>query len=149
MAHGLRAQLRDQLRVVAERELGLRVRFEHLQATVLQRRRLRAYPRLVREPGQRRSAPQRERFARHVTRRLPLSVLESSSSGRRELCELGRVEAIARPRKPEPTCRRFDDVALGAGRTEPCTEPRDIRLDRTGCARRRVLGPQCVDDLGA
>ena len=90
-----RLELADQLGVAAEREVGLDPLLERRQPQVLEPAALGLGERLVRELGERRPAPERERLAQHrrgpfrvaVRERLaplgeqPLERRRSSSSG--------------------------------------------------------------------
>ncbi|HET6601516.1 MAG TPA: hypothetical protein VFG57_06085 [Gaiella sp.] len=116
-------ELVDQLPVAAGGEVGVDPPLEHIEAKVLESRRLGERPLLARELGQRLAAPQRERFAQ----------------GRRHLL---RVTAL--PIRGEPAEPKQIEVAG----IDPEAIARGSRLDRLLPQRLSKLGNVRLQDLG-
>ncbi len=134
-----RLELRHELRVPGEREIGVDPLLEDGRAQLLEPRDLGLRERLVEEVRERRAAPERESFTERALGRDRVVSLERGASLLREACE---------PVDVDPLRRQLELVAGRAGRNhrpERLAELGDIDLDRVGGGLGRITGPQRLD----
>src|SRR4249919_2251369 len=131
-----RLQLRDELTVSSQLEVGIDAGLEHREPSLLEPGDLRLRPRLEAEIGERRAANERERLAQ------PLGcLLRRSPRGRAdELVEVIDVELA----------RRNGELVAATPRDQPAVaersaEPRDVDLDAFDRRGGRLPAPDLVD----
>jgi hypothetical protein len=132
-----RLELADHLCASTEREVGVDALLERGEAKLLEASDLRSCERLPLEIGERRAAPERERFpekARDLDRRRALRL-------RDEPFEAEQVELVRPNRDQVPGLPGHDHVCGG----EQLAEPRDVVLKRVRSSARRLRSPELVD----
>ena len=131
-----RRELADERGVASKRKVGLDPLLEHGEAALLEARDLGPSEVVVGEIGQRRPAPQRERFAQLLGRfpRLGVACL---------------VDQLLEPVHVELAGGDLQDVAAGPGEqhlvAERLAQLRDVALQRLGGGLRRLLAPELLD----
>jgi hypothetical protein len=133
-------ELRHQLEVASERQVGLDPGLERRQAKLLEPRDVELRERVERELGQRRAAPQRQRPAQRLARPPGLAGGQRLASLLGEPVEHLGVERAGRQGQDVPRRDRGDGVV-----PERLSELRDVALQHGGHRRRRVRSPEGVD----
>ena len=132
-----RLELGQDVLMAAEREVGLDPILERRQPQVLEPPDLVLRERLVREVGERRSAPEPERLAEAVGGRGGLFVARLLD----ERLEAGRVERVVLELKRVAGCM-CRERAVAEGPAQAC----DVALDVLRGSLRRALAPELVDE---
>ena len=132
-----RLELGDELAIAAQQAVGLEPPLERQQPELLESPHLVLRERLVREVGERRSAPERKRLAQEARRAGWRRVVRCLD----ELLESQEVELV-RPRLDHVAGLAGDDRRSGP---ERLAQLRDVVLERVRCRSRRILVPQQVD----
>ena len=131
-------QLRDQLRVVPERELRLDPCLDSTEAQLLQAPRLELQREAARHVGVRMAPPERERSAEQLRCLDGIGLHECGRMLDRPL-ELDRVHLHGIGCEPITAVVANDDVA------DRGPQVRDVRLQRRARAGRRLVAPDAVD----
>ena len=123
-------------------ELGVVAKLERRQAQLLKPLGFGGTPRLLGQVGERRPAPERERFPQVVHRIVRAACLQSCPAAFERALEAVEIEFVLLDDDAVPAARRLDP--LGAERAPQAVHVDLQRLERRG---RRRLAPQPVDQL--
>src|SRR5215217_158980 len=146
-----RFQLADQLRVAAQRELGLDALLDGGQVKLLKPGDLALRKRLVRELGERRAAPQRERLAQQLQRPLRGPLDERPAALPQQTLEALHVKLAGTDAHQIATATRNHDAdgAVYPLYLERAAQPRDVYLQALRSSGRGLLAPQLLDQTVA
>jgi hypothetical protein len=136
-----RLELRHQLVMAAERQLGVDAILDRREPQLLEPSDLALRECLALEVGQRLAPPERQRVAQA---RRPLARIVALAGPRDQRLEPGEVDLVRR-RLQQITGRARPDP-LGA---DQLAKARDMPVQRGLRRSRRLLSPQCLDQLGA
>ncbi len=141
-------QLADQLVVASQSEICVDPLLERGEPKLLEPGDLRLRERLVREVGQRRPAPERERVTEPIGRQLRVVASERLSPLLEPALEDGGVERLGTDAKDISVTVCFEprgrSLAVRVGKRLP--ETGDVRLQRLRRGRGRALAPEVVDE---
>ena len=141
-----RLELRNELGVPAEREIGVNPILERREPELLEAQDLVLGEAVVGEVGERVSSPQGKRVAQEL-RCTTRVLLELAPAFGDQALEPARVERVAVEPEHVPGCLCEDQVR--SGRAEHGAELRDGVLERLVRGRRRTLAPEALDQLVA
>ena len=139
-----RLHLADEIRVTAEREIGLDALLERHEPQLLEARDRRLGERLVREVGKRLPTPQRERRAQEPCRLLRVAGRACSARAIELALEARDVELVRLDSGDVPGWTGRDH-GLAAGLSQSFTQLGDVDLDDLRGRRRRLVAPELVD----
>jgi hypothetical protein len=138
-----RLEVADHLALAAGGEFGVDRQLERAQVKLLEPADLRSGKRLGGDVGERRPAPELERAPGRAVGDPLLGLAPRPVD---ELLEAHRVDGLLR--KLQLVAATVGDDARPALVGVKClSQPRDMELDVLGRARRRVLGPEAIDEL--
>ena len=135
-----RLELPDEVGVPAERQVGVEPVDQRVQAKLLEPTDLMLGERLVGELGERRAAPHRERFAQQQRRALRVTGGLRSAPVRDPLLEPVDVELPRPDAECIASCQRLETAVA-----QDAAQLGDVVLDDLRRRRRRLLGPELVD----
>jgi len=139
-----RFELRDELGVSGEREVGLHALFQRGEAQLLEPGDVALGERFVRDVGERRPSPEGEGLAKDCGRMIGVACCQLAAPLGDEPLEALEVELVRPDVEPVPGSLRRDSLL-----PEPLAQRMHLHLERVSRRLLRLLAPEGVDQVVA